>query len=61
MIEKLLPHGVVAVETFEDVPGQPSFPGEESLVVNAVEARRREFRRDTAPVKHSASLGTHPV
>jgi 4'-phosphopantetheinyl transferase EntD len=43
MIEKLLPHGVVAVETFEDVPGQPSFPGEESLVVNAVEARRREF------------------
>ena len=38
MIEKLLPHGVVAVETFEDVPGQPSFPGEESLIVNAVDA-----------------------
>jgi len=43
MIEKLLPHGVVAVETFEDVPGQPSFPGEESLIANAVETRRREF------------------
>jgi 4'-phosphopantetheinyl transferase EntD len=43
MIEKLLPHGVVAVEAFEDVPGEPSFPGEEFLVVNAVEARRREF------------------
>jgi 4'-phosphopantetheinyl transferase EntD len=43
MIEKLLPDGVVAVETFEDVPGQQSFPGEESLVANAVETRRREF------------------
>lgn len=43
MIEKLLPHGVVAVETFEDVPGLTSFPGEESLVANAVETRRREF------------------
>jgi 4'-phosphopantetheinyl transferase EntD len=43
MIEQLLPYGVVAVEAFEDVPGEPSFPGEESLVVNAVESRRREF------------------
>jgi 4'-phosphopantetheinyl transferase EntD len=43
MIEKLLPHGVVAVETFEDVPGQASFPEEESMIVNAVETRRREF------------------
>jgi 4'-phosphopantetheinyl transferase EntD len=43
MIEKLLPHGVVAVETFEDVSGQPRFPEEESLVANAVETRRREF------------------
>jgi 4'-phosphopantetheinyl transferase EntD len=43
MIEQLLPHGVVAVEAFEDVPGEPSFPGEEFLVVNAVETRRREF------------------
>jgi 4'-phosphopantetheinyl transferase EntD len=43
MIEQLLPHGAVAVETFEDVPGQQSFPGEEALVANAVETRRREF------------------
>ncbi len=43
MIEGLLPHGVMAVETFEDVPGQPSFPGEESLIANAVETRRCEF------------------
>ncbi len=43
MIEGLLPHGVVAVETFDDVLGHPSFPGEESLVANAVATRRREF------------------
>ena len=43
MIEQLLPAGVVAVEAFEDVPGEPVFPGEEDLVANAVESRRREF------------------
>jgi 4'-phosphopantetheinyl transferase EntD len=43
MIEQLLPAGVVAVEAFEDVPGEPVFPGEEDLVANAVEVRRREF------------------
>ena len=43
MIEQLLPAGVVAVEAFEDVPDEPVFPGEEDLVANAVEGRRREF------------------
>jgi 4'-phosphopantetheinyl transferase EntD len=43
MIQKLLPRGVVAVETFADKPGEPIFPEEESLVANAVETRRREF------------------
>ena len=43
MIEQLLPHGAVAVETFGDLPGQQSFPGEEALVASAVETRRREF------------------
>jgi 4'-phosphopantetheinyl transferase EntD len=43
MIEQLLPAGVVVVEAFEDVPGEPAFPGEEDLVANAVESRRREF------------------
>jgi 4'-phosphopantetheinyl transferase EntD len=43
MIQQLLPAGAVAVETFEDVPGEPVYPGEEDLVANAVEARRREF------------------
>jgi 4'-phosphopantetheinyl transferase EntD len=62
MIEKLLPHGVVAVETFEDVPGQTCFPGEESLVAKAVETRRREF----ITARHCArealgKLGYEPV
>ena len=43
MIEQLLPAGVVAVEAFDDVPNEPVFPGEEDLVANAVEGRRREF------------------
>jgi enterobactin synthetase component D / holo-[acyl-carrier protein] synthase len=43
MIEQLLPAGVVAVEALEDLPGDTVFPGEEDLVANAVEARRREF------------------
>jgi hypothetical protein len=38
MIEQLLPADVVAVEAFDDVPGEPVFPGEEDLVANAVGA-----------------------
>jgi 4'-phosphopantetheinyl transferase EntD len=62
MIEKLLPHGVVAVEAFEDMPGEPSFPGEEFLVVNAVEARRREFITARRCAREAlARLGYQPV
>ncbi|GAA0580678.1 4'-phosphopantetheinyl transferase superfamily protein [Paractinoplanes ferrugineus] len=43
MIEALLPPTVVAVEEFEDVPGEAPFPGEEDLIDKAVEGRRREF------------------
>jgi 4'-phosphopantetheinyl transferase EntD len=43
VIEALMPSAVVAVEAFEDVPGETPFPGEEDLIANAVEARRREF------------------
>jgi 4'-phosphopantetheinyl transferase EntD len=43
MIEQLLPAGVASVEAFEDMPSEPVFPGEEDLVANAVEGRRREF------------------
>ena len=43
MIQQLLPASVVVVETFEDVTGEAVFPGEEDLVAQAVESRRREF------------------
>jgi 4'-phosphopantetheinyl transferase EntD len=62
MIETLLPHGVVAVEAFEDVPGEPSFPGEESLVAKAVETRRREFITARRCAREAlAKLGYAPV
>src|SRR3984893_12002130 len=62
MIEKLLPHGVAVVEAFEDVPRELSFPGEESLVANAVEARRREFITARRCAREAlAKLGYAPV
>jgi 4'-phosphopantetheinyl transferase EntD len=62
MIEKLLPRGVMAVEAFGDVPGEPSFPGEEFLIVNAVEARRREFVTARRCARGAiAKLGYAPV
>ena len=42
MIRALLPPAVVAVEAYGDISGEPPFPGEEDLVANAVEGRRRE-------------------
>ena len=43
MIDLLLSAGVVVVEAFEDVADEAIFPGEEDLIQNAVESRRREF------------------
>lgn len=43
VIETLLPASVVACEEFADVPGEAPFRGEEDLIANAVEGRRREF------------------
>jgi 4'-phosphopantetheinyl transferase EntD len=43
MIEQLLPPDVVVVEALVDLLGDTVFPGEEDLVANAVETRRREF------------------
>ena len=43
MIDRLLPACVVSHEEFTDSPGEAPFPGEEDLIVNAVESRRREF------------------
>jgi 4'-phosphopantetheinyl transferase N-terminal domain len=62
MIEQLLPAGVVAVEAFEDVLGEPVFPGEEDLVANAVEGRRREFVTARHCAREAlAKLGHAPV
>ena len=62
MIEQLLPDGVVVVETFEDVAGEQCFPGEESLVANAVETRRREFITARRCARDAlAKLGHAPV
>jgi enterobactin synthetase component D / holo-[acyl-carrier protein] synthase len=43
MIASLLPPSAVVVETFDDIPGEAPFPGEEDLIARAVEGRRREF------------------
>jgi 4'-phosphopantetheinyl transferase EntD len=43
MIEQLMPAGVMTVEAFGDIPGEQAFPGEEDLIANAAEGRRREF------------------
>ncbi|MFD9030025.1 4'-phosphopantetheinyl transferase [Streptomyces sp. NPDC059567] len=44
MIERLMPPGVCAVDTFEDVaePGD-LYPAETALIAHAVDTRRREF------------------
>ena len=62
MIDDLLRPPAVVVETFEDVPGEQPFHGEEDLVAGAVEGRRREFittrrcaRRALAGLGHPAT------
>jgi enterobactin synthetase component D / holo-[acyl-carrier protein] synthase len=62
MIEQLLPAGVVAVEAFDDVPGERVFPGEEDLIEKAVEIRRREFVTARRCAREAlAKLGHPPV
>jgi len=61
VIEALLPNGVVAVEAFTDVPGEPPFPGEEDLVVNAVEVRRREFVTARRCARQALAALGHPA
>ncbi|MEV6694612.1 4'-phosphopantetheinyl transferase superfamily protein [Micromonospora sp. NPDC051196] len=50
MIERILPAGVAAVESFGDQAGIPLFAEEEAVVARAVDKRRREF----AAVRHCA-------
>lgn len=43
MIEKILPPQVAVVEAFSDPVDAALFPGEEELIRNSVESRRKEF------------------
>lgn len=43
LMQSILPSVVVAVETFGDDPAAEPFPGEEGLVVSAVESRKQEL------------------
>jgi 4'-phosphopantetheinyl transferase EntD len=43
MIEKILPSTVAVAEALSDPPDAVLFPGEEELIRNAVEIRRKEF------------------
>ncbi|KUL39485.1 4'-phosphopantetheinyl transferase family protein [Actinoplanes awajinensis] len=53
MIEKILPAGVMAVDTFDDLPDATLLPAEEGIVATAVEKRRREF----TTARHCARAG----
>lgn len=62
MLEQLLPPNVIAVEAFEDRLGESVFPGEEDLIANAVEIRRREFITARRCAREAlARLGYPPV
>ncbi|HEY1920376.1 MAG TPA: 4'-phosphopantetheinyl transferase superfamily protein [Streptosporangiaceae bacterium] len=43
MIEDILPAEVISAEAFDDTADAYLFPEEQAIIVNAVEARRREF------------------
>jgi 4'-phosphopantetheinyl transferase EntD len=43
MMRPLLPMAAILVEANADNPSEPVFPGEEDVIANAVEQRRREF------------------
>ncbi|MEU4164480.1 4'-phosphopantetheinyl transferase superfamily protein [Actinoplanes sp. NPDC026670] len=61
MIEALLPDHVMAVEAFTDITGEPPFPGEEDLVANAVEVRRREFVTARRCARQALAALGHPA
>lgn len=61
MIEEILPAGVAAVETCEDILDVQLFAEEQAVVANAVEKRRREFTTARACARQAlARLGLPP-
>jgi len=61
MITALLPSPAVAVEAFDDVLGEPPFPGEEDLIARAVEVRRREFVTARRCARQALAALGHPA
>ncbi len=61
MIESLLPAAVIAVEAFEDRPGEPAHPGEEDLIARAVPGRRAEFVTARRCARQALARLGHPA
>jgi 4'-phosphopantetheinyl transferase EntD len=62
MIGDILPPHVAAVEAFADLTDVTLYPGEEAVVANAVDKRRREFATGRACARAAlAELGLPPV
>ena len=62
MIADILPPQVAADEAFGDLPDVVLFPGEQAVIVNAVDKRRREFATARACARAAlAKLGMPPA
>lgn len=62
MIEDILPTEVISAEAFDDDADAYLFPEEQAIIVNAVEARRREFGTVRRCAREAlAGLGYPPV
>jgi 4'-phosphopantetheinyl transferase EntD len=62
VIGDILPPQVAVEEAFGDLPNVALFPGEEAMIANAVEKRRREFATARACARAAlAKLGLPPV
>ena len=62
MICDILPRRVAAVEAFGDLPDVVLYPGEEAVIANAVDKRRREFATGRACARAAlAKLGVPPT
>jgi 4'-phosphopantetheinyl transferase EntD len=62
VIEEILPAGVAAVDTFEDLLDAELFAAEEAVLAGAVEKRRREFTTGRACARAAlARLGLPPA
>jgi len=61
VLEQIVPDVAVAVEAFEDIDGEPPYPGEEHLIATAVEGRRREFVTARRSARTALARLGHPA